>query len=242
MHQDILEYSDGDQKLIGQLIYKDKAAKNQPAIIVFPAFEGLSEFAINYAKQLADKGYVVFAADMYGDGKTSETIDGCIELITPFLKDRSLVRRRALLAHETLSKIDFIDNTKIGAIGFCFGGMCVLEAVRAGANIKAAVTAHGVLAKSDLPTEKISSSILILHGFKDPQVPPDSLKTFADEMEAENVDDWTFTFFGNGKHSFTDPKTGSFDAAKEKEMGREYNPIAAERTFRYAVDFFDELL
>jgi dienelactone hydrolase len=60
-------------------------------------------------------------------------------------------------------------------------------------------------------------------------------------MEESNVD-WTFTFFGNAKHSFTDPGTGSFDPAKEKKMGRVYDKTAAERTFRYGVDFFRETL
>ena len=242
MKQQPIEYLDNQDKLIGQLIHDDQQTVKRPSIILFPAFEGLGEFAIDYGHRLAEKGYVTFVADMYGEGKTADTIDGCMQLITPFLEDRRLVRRRAILAFETAIQLAPVDKDKIGSIGFCFGGMCALELARAGMPIKATVTAHGVLQPSDLPTENMAGKFLILHGFKDPQVPPTELINFAKEMEAANVEDWTFTFFGNAMHAFTDPKTGTFDAAKEVEMGRAYNEITAHRTFRYATDLFDEVL
>ncbi len=238
-----IDYFDDQQKLIGELFY-DEALSNtaQPAIILFPAFEGRGHFALAYAKKLAEKGYAVFVADMYGDAAVSDTIEGCFKLITPFLQDRSLVRRRALLAYQTVLQQKNINSKKIGAVGFCFGGMCVLELARSGADLKAGISMHGVLAKSNLPTSPIKSKILILHGYEDKQVPPTELQNFAKEMADADAKDWTFTFFGDAKHSFTDPKTGTFDANKEKEMGREYNRTAAERSFQYALDFFKEMI
>ncbi|MDF3054179.1 MAG: dienelactone hydrolase-related enzyme [Gammaproteobacteria bacterium] len=242
MKQHTIYYADENQPLVGQLFFDETTVEKKPGIIVFPAFEGLSEFALDYAKNIAAQGYVALAADIYGDGKTSETIDGCFSLITPFLKDRALVRRRAGLAFDLLTSQEIVDPEKIGAIGFCFGGMCALEVARSGANIKAIVSAHGILTKSDIPNESINGSLLILHGYQDPQVPPEALAPFAREMSAENVADWRFLFFGQGKHSFTDPKTGTFDSEQEAEMGREYNQIAANATWRYAIDFFEEKL
>lgn len=242
MKNETIEYLDGQQKLLGELFYDPTVTEQKPAIILFHAFEGRGSFTLDYANKLAEKGYVVFAADMYGDGKVADTIEGCFNLISPFLKDRNLTRRRAVLAYEAAIKQQSINKNKIGAMGFCFGGMCALELARSGADLKAAITAHGVLAKSDLETKPIKAKVLVLHGYKDPQVPPQQLQSFAEEMEQAKVDDWTFTFFGNAKHSFTDPKSGTYDAKKEKEMGREYNKIAAERSFRYAVDFFNEQL
>lgn len=242
MQQETIEYYDDKQKLIGQLIFDAKATQKKPIIIIFPAFEGIGEFSIEYGKRLAEAGFVSFVADMYGDGKSTDTIEGALELISPFLKDRELVRRRATLAFTTAAGIDQADSKHIGTIGFCFGGMCALEVARSGADLKALVSAHGVLKKSDLPTEPINAKLLILHGYKDPQVPPNSLTAFADEMEEANVNDWAFMFFGNAKHSFTDPKTGTFDAEKEAEMGREYDAFAAKNSFHFAVDFFKETL
>lgn len=241
MQSKTINYFDGEQKLIGELFFNDNLTQ-QPAIMIFPAFEGRSQFALDYAKRLAREGFTTFAVDMYGDAKTAHTIDGCYELIKPFLADRQLVRKRALLAYQALCEQAIVQHVKIGAIGFCFGGMCVLELARSGENLTAGVSAHGVLAKSELATHPIKTKLLILHGYKDKQVPPSQLTAFAHEMQEAHVADWTFTFFGHAMHSFTDPLTGTFDPAREAEMGREYNPIAAERTFRYALDFFQENL
>lgn len=241
MQQQTIDYYDGQSLLQGVLIDPD-STKEKPAVILFHSFEGRSEFTLEYGEKLAQNGYMVFVADMYGNATTAKTISGCFELITPFLQDRELVRRRAVLAYETLLKQNMVNPDKIGAMGFCFGGMCMLELARSGVKLKAGVSAHGALAKSDLVTHQIKSSLLILHGYKDPQVPPESLTEFALEMEASGVCDWTFTFFGDAKHSFTDPRTGTFDAVKEQEMGREYNARAADRTYRHAVNFFNEQL
>ena len=146
------------------------------------------------------------------------------------------------MAYEALLKQDGVNPNKIGAIGFCFGGMCVLELAREGVNLKAGVVMHGALAKSDLPTNAIQTKLLFLHGYKDPQIPPQSLTDLASELENSGVKDWSFMFFGDAKHSFTDSKTGTFDPVKEKEMGREYSQIAASRSYRYAIDFFKEVL
>lgn len=240
MNSKIIEYFDGSQALIGELFFEGQG--KQPTIIVFPAFEGRGSFAVNYAKDLVKQGFAAFVVDMYGDAEVAETIDDCFKLIGPFLQDRSLVRRRAQLAYDALIKETAVDANKLGAVGFCFGGMCVLELVRSGANLRAGVSMHGVLGKSDLPTLPFKTKLLILHGYQDPQVPPSSLQQFAEEMSSVQVYDWIFTFFGDAKHSFTDPKTGTFDPQKEVQMGRAYNEAAAKRSFRYAVDFFKEYL
>lgn len=242
MTQETIEYLDGSQKLLSELVYdKRQMAADKPAILVFPAFEGRGEFTLDYAKKFAEHGHPAMAVDVYGDGAVAKTIDECFQWVQPFLHDRSLVRKRALLAYKNLSQHPVMAQRKIAAIGFCFGGMCVLELARSGENLFAGVSAHGVLGKSELPTKNIKGKLLILHGYRDPQSPPDAFQKFAEEMDAANAPDWIFTFFSHAKHSFTDPRTGSFDAAREEKMGREYHQQSAERTLRYSLDFFAEI-
>lgn len=244
MHHENLEYFDGQQKLVGKLVYDEqgKGSQKRPAILVFHAFEGRNQFAIQYAENLAKQGYITLAADMYGDAVVADSIDKCMQLIQPFLQDRNLVRQRAKLAFSALSALPLVDNRKIGAVGFCFGGMCVLELARSGENLARAVSMHGVLNKSNLPTAAhIKSKFLILQGYCDPQVSPDSLQKFAEEMTAAGNPDWVYTFFSHAKHSFTDPKAGTLEPERESKMGREYHRMTAERSFRYALDFFAEM-
>ena len=211
------------------------ADKATATIVLFPAFEGRSEFLLDYAHKLNQQGFNTFAADIYGDAQTAETIEGCFDLVMPFIEDRAMVRRRSCLAVETVKVLKL--TPQLDVMGFCLGGMCALEVVRAGVEVRRAAVLHGVLAKSELPTETIKAKLLFLQGYQDPQVPPSQLTDIATELEQVGNTDWMFTFFGDGKHSFTDPLTGTLSPVQEKEMRREYNKTIAEQSFRYVVDF-----
>lgn len=242
MKTETIKYYDGEQLLVGEFIYPTNwDQKPLATVILFHAIEGRGDFVVDYAKKIADKGFITFVADMYGNGEATDSLKRGFELITPFLQDRNLVRRRALVAFDTVIKNPHVDKSKVSAIGFCFGGMCVLEVARSGANLYSGITLHGVLGKSDLPTHDIKSKLLILHGYRDPQVPPENLNLFANEIDAAKTKDWTFVFFGHAQHSYTDPKTGTFDPVKEKEMGRAYDPLAAKRAFNYVIEFLTEV-
>lgn len=236
-----IEYWDGSQKLIGEFVTPPHA-KNCPAVLLFPAFEGRSAFASQYAEKLAQLGFAVLIVDYYGDGRGSSNFDTCLEWYGPLGKDRALARRRACLAFKALSEQPMVDKNRIGGIGFCFGGTCLLEAIRAGESIQAAVCMHTAVAKSDLPTAAISTRLLVLQGYEDPQVPPAELAAFAQEMTNAGAKDWTYSFFGCTQHSYTDPKTGSFDPVREKAFGRAHNPIAAQHAFAMTVAFLQNNL
>lgn len=62
----------------------------------------------------------------------------------------------------------------IGAIGFCFGGMAVLDMARHNMGVKSVVSFHGSLTPipNDTNTENIGTKILIAHGHADRGIPP----------------------------------------------------------------------
>jgi len=230
-------YYDGSQKLMGTFFPNP----NRPLLILFPAFEGFSDFSLNYASFFQKNGYQVFIADMYGDRFCGKTLNDCFLKITPFLEDRSFVRKRALHAYEACTKLPSVDSSKIGSFGFCFGGMCALELARSGAPLTGIATIHGILKKSSLKTNKFNPKALVFHGMQDPQVPMESLQELYHEIKQHGTSTVNFMVFGEAKHSFSDPKTGSFDPQKEKQMGREYNQDAAALTQKQMLVFFNEL-
>jgi len=120
--------------------------------------------------------------------------------------------------------------------------MCALELARSGAEFKACATVHGILKKSELETKHIHPQVMILHGFLDPQVPKEDLFHLAEELSLANQNKWQFISFGDAKHAFSDPKTGSFDPAKEALMGREFNKDVALKTFDFLTYFFKKEL
>jgi hypothetical protein len=60
-------------------------------------------------------------------------------------------------------------------------------------------------------------------------------------MRQHHVADWNLVFFGEVAHSFTDPNTGSFDPLKEREIGRIFDKLAAERVKKWSKHFFQQI-
>uniref|UniRef100_A0A914XK89 Dienelactone hydrolase domain-containing protein n=1 Tax=Plectus sambesii TaxID=2011161 RepID=A0A914XK89_9BILA len=177
-----VEYHDGDYVLEGMLCYKegtDTANRRLPCVIVCHAFQGRSEFEVGKAVALAELGYVGFALDMYGKGVCGKTMEENRALLKPFIDDRlGLTLRRLKLAVEEVKKISFVDTNQLGAIGFCFGGVCVLDMARAGLGLKAVVSLHGLLDRPKGTPEPadsphIETKVQVLHGYDDPMVPPE---------------------------------------------------------------------
>lgn len=228
-----------DGHFIHQIYEPETAPKG--LILIFPAFEGWSEFLEQYATFFAEKGFVAVAVDYYGQRFSGQKLEDCMHMAGPFLKNRALVRERAISIFSHFQKL--YSGINVGAMGFCLGVRFVLELARTQKELKAAVGAHGLLAASELESlEKIESSILMMQGYNDPMVPTSQYIEFAAEMERHHVQDWNLVFFGKAQHSFTDPNTGSFDPVKEKAMGRAFDSIAASRVKKWAKNFFKQTL
>jgi dienelactone hydrolase len=209
-------------------------------VLLFPAFDGWSAFLEEYAAFFASKNMVCVAVDYYGQRQRGTTLEECFSLVTPYLQNRQIVRERATAIFHFFEKM--FPNLDIGAMGFCFGVQSVLELARTQQNLKVAIGAHGLLKSSELPTlETIKSHVLMLQGYSDPMVPPQECLDFAAEMRQHHVADWNLVFFGEVAHSFTDPNTGSFDPLKEREIGRIFDKLAAERVKKWSKHFFQQI-
>jgi dienelactone hydrolase len=116
------------------------------------------------------------------------------------------LRARGRAALATLAALPQVDTNRIGAIGFCFGGSVVLELARDGADLRAVVSFHGVLAtKLPAVSGRVKASVLVCTGADDPLAPPEQVKALEDEMRAAQVRDWQIISYGNTLHGFTNP-------------------------------------
>lgn len=220
----------------------DNNSGKRPAVLVAHAWRGQNDFAKQKAEALAEIGYVGIAIDLYGNGTTAKDDDEAFHLMLPLFLDRQLLRDRIAAALEMTKKFTYIDQESIGAIGFCFGGLAVIELLRSGATIKGAVSFHGLLGdKIDkynatlAPiSKKIHASLLILHGYKDPMTSQSDILAFQEEMTALDVD-WQMNIYGRALHAFTNPQ------AHNEAGGMVYNRQAAERSWKAMTNFFKEI-
>lgn len=230
-----IKYQDGNVVLEGLFAVDTSQTSKRPGIIVCHDWSGRNEFADNKAKKLADMGYVGFALDMYGNGQVGTTNDEKKALMSPLASDRAVLRTRVNAAYEAIKKISEVDPSKIGIIGFCFGGLCALDLARSGVDLKATVSFHGQLTKpSHLADKKILSKILVLHGHDDPMVPPEQVLEFEKEMTGAQVD-WQVHVYGGTQHAFTNPQ------AHDASLGLVYNSLAEKRSWLAMTNLFNEV-
>jgi dienelactone hydrolase len=230
-----VEYMDGTTKLKGFLVSDPSQSGKRPAILVFPEWWGLNDYAKSRATQLAQMGYIAFAVDMYGDAKTTTKADEAQAFTKPFYTDPALTRSRAKAALDTLLKQPNVDAGKVGAIGYCFGGTCALELARSGADLKAVVAFHaGLDTKNPADAKNIKGKVLVCTGGADGMVGPDKREAFIKEMEDAKVN-YQINVYSGAKHAFTNPDAGKFGIP-----GIAYDKQADERSWREMQELFND--
>jgi dienelactone hydrolase len=231
----LIEYRDGDTLLEGYLAAPAGSHNNIPAVIIAHDWSGKNKFSCGKADKMAELGYAGFALDMFGKGKSGTTKEEKSALIQPLVSDRATLLKRILAAYETVKNLPGIDAGRIAAIGFCFGGLCVLDLARSGAPLAGVISFHGLLsAPANSDDQKIRAKILALHGYDDPMVPPDAVITFANEMTSKGAD-WQVHLYGNTMHAFTNPE------AHDPGFGTVYQQTADKRSWQSMLDFFGEI-
>tara|TARA_B100000953_G_scaffold260170_1_gene225492 strand:+ start:905 stop:1615 length:711 start_codon:yes stop_codon:yes gene_type:complete len=230
-----IDYYDGDTILEGYIAYTESDSQ-KPLVLVSHDWSGRREFACKAAERIAEVGYVGFALDMYGKGVFGA--DGDVELnsslMNPLASDRAKLRQRINAALVAGRNIPQVDMTRVAAMGYCFGGMCVLELARSGADVQGVVSIHGIFASGDEPNEEIKASVLCLHGHEDPMVPPEQVLDFEAEMTEAGVD-WQIHAYGGTMHAFTNP------AANNPDFGTVYNEMAEKRAYQALTNFLEEI-
>jgi dienelactone hydrolase len=232
--QDIEYHADG-ARLVGYYVVDDAIAGRRPGILVAPEGGGLSDQTRTIAGRLAGLGYAAFAMDYYGDGKPLSDMNDIMPRLGVFMADPSKIRARAEAALAVLASQSEVDEGRLAATGYCFGGTTVLELARGGANLKAVVGFHSGLATVRPQDAKaITARVLVCIGADDPIIPPEQRAAFEKEMTEGGVD-WRMTLYGGAGHSFTSPSVGALN-----RPGFEYHRPSDERSWRAMRDLFDE--
>lgn len=229
------EYPHENLTLKGFVAKPKDCIRPRPAVLIAPDWQGRNAFACEKAIKLAEMGYFGFALDMYGDGRLGRDKTENRALMTPVRENRPLLLARMNAALQALRSIDGVDKKNIAAIGYCFGGLCVLDLARGGADLKGVVSFHGLLNAPDIkPEPAIQAKVLVLHGHLDPLVPDEQIKAFTEEMTRRQVD-WQIHIYGQAAHSFTNPE------AHDDEMGLRYHALTEQRSWQNTRLFLNEL-
>lgn len=231
-----VSYMHGGAALEGYLAYDDAISGKVPGVLVVHEWWGLNDYARGRAKQLAQLGYVAFAVDMYGKGKSTQHPDQAGAWMKEVNSNMGAWQKRANAGLEILKRQPQVDPHRIAAIGYCFGGATVQVLAYSGADLKGIVSFHGSLVPpSEAQAKQTKAKFLICHGAQDPMNNPEALSRYVVALNASTID-WQLIALGNTRHSFTNP-----DAGKHGMAALAYNPASDRRSWQYMRSFFDEI-
>lgn len=231
-----IAYEHENTALAGYLAYENSFRGKRPAIMVVHEWWGLNDYARKRAKQLAGMGYVAFAVDMYGAGKTTQHPGQAGQLSKEVTRNRDLWQKRALAGLEVLMQQPQTDPERIAAIGYCFGGGTVQQLAYAGADIQAVVSFHGSLQEPPAGTSKrTAAKFLICHGAADPLIKPETLPPYLDAMAGSGLD-YQVVVYSKAKHGFTNPDAGRYNIPA---LG--YDANADQRSWAHMKLLFEEI-
>lgn len=221
----------------GVITWEDEVETQRPGVLVCPNILGQKEADNQKAEDLAKLGYVALACDVFGQGrrKTRES-SNVSEYMDELDADRGLLRDRLAASLAALRGFASVDPARVAAIGFCFGGKCVLDMARAGLPILGGVSFHGVYDRPDYANvDPITAKLLICHGWEDPLCPPDTMVALGQELTAGKAD-WQIHAYGHAGHAFTDTS-----APAGRTPGFGYDENADRRSWKAMSDFLAEL-
>ena len=234
-----VEWQVGGETFSGRLVYDTEGDARRPGLVLVPNWMGVTDDAVERAKQVAGDDYVVLVADVWGKGKQPKD-SGEAGKAAGALRgaDRSALRARGQAAVDALKAQAGkapLQADRIGALGFCFGGSTVLELARSGVALAGVVSLHGGLAPGANSTTaaKIAAPVLVLNGADDKAVGDADIVAFEQEMDAAGAD-WQFVDFSGAVHCFAEPTAGNDPASNCR-----YDARAAKRAYRMVDDFFE---
>ncbi|QNE30624.1 carboxymethylenebutenolidase [Sphingomonas sp. NBWT7] len=221
----------------GVVAWEDEVETPRPGVLVCPNILGQKESDNQKAEALAKLGYVALACDVYGQGKrtTRESPDAGLYM-NQMNADRALLRDRLAASLDALRGFGAVDAARVAAVGFCFGGKCVLDMARSGLPILGGVSFHGVYDRPDyanVPT--MEAKLLICHGWEDPLATPEQMVALGRELTDAHAD-WQIHAYGNAGHAFTDTAL-----VKPAAPGVAYDERADRRSWKAMADFLAEL-
>jgi dienelactone hydrolase len=233
--EQVIDYSDGTVNCKGWFCYDDAYTAPLPAVLISHAWGGRDEFVERKGRRIAWHGYACFALDMYGDAKRGKSTEENAALMQPFMQDRAMLARRIQAGLTALRAQPQVDAKRVAAIGFCFGGLCVLDLARSGADIRGVVSFHGLLKALPQPSKaKIRARILVLHGNDDPMAPTEDVLALQKELTQAQAD-WQIHLYGGTMHAFTNPD------ANNPAMGTVYKEEADRRSWHTLMNFLEEV-
>lgn len=238
LKEDNITYTGDSVTMNGYVVYDENKEGPRPAVLVVHEWWGLNDYAKRRARELAGLGYIAMAVDMFGNGKQADNPDSAGKYTTPFYQNPQKAKARFDAALEKLKTYSQTDATKIGAIGYCFGGAQVVNMAKLGDDLKGVVSFHGSLTVVPANKDLLKAAILVCHGADDKFVPASEVEQFKHQMDSIGAD-YTVKIYPGATHAFTNPDATA--AGQKFNLPIAYNAAADTASWNEMKTFFGKV-
>jgi len=197
---------------------------NYPGVVMIHEWWGLNDNIKEMADKLASHGYVVLAVDLY-DGEIATTSEQARELISAY--DSEYGKQNMNSAVSMLN--DNYSTTKIGSVGWCFGGAQSLNLALDNENMDATVIYYGSLVTD---TEKLSAiqwPVLGIFAGLDRGISVDTVSEFESSLNELGIENHIY-IYPDVDHAFANPS------------GERYAPEESKDAWTQTISFLDSNL
>lgn len=239
LKSEIVKYTVDSLTMESYVVYDENIVGSRPAILIIPEWWGLNEYAKRRANELAELGYYAMAVDMYGFGRQANNPQEAGAMAGPFYKNPMMTKAHFGGALKYIKTNAQVDTSKIGAMGYCFGGAVVLNVARLGEDLKGVVSFHGSLLGTPFNKNLLKAKVLVLHGQADQFVPATEVATFKQQMDSIGAS-YNLISYPGATHAFTNPDATA--TGKKFNIPIAYNATADSASFDEMKKFFSEVL
>jgi carboxymethylenebutenolidase len=220
-----MSYESPKGKIDGYLA-RPKSKGKRPAVLVIHENRGLNPHLEDVARRLAVEGFLAYAVDLLSLlGGTPPSEDAARELHPKMNQDDAVV---ALVAATAFLKTHAESAAKVGAVGFCFGGLMINRLAASSPDLDAGVAYYG----RQVPAAQVPAikAALLLHYAENDEAVNAGIAAYEAALKANNKKYTIHTYPGT-QHAFNND-TG----------GARYNKAAADLAWGRTLAFFKENL
>ena len=217
-----IKYQFEGMEYVGYVAKPKVISGKLPGVLVVHEWWGQTDYPRKRADMLAELGYIAMAVDMYGGRKTAAHPKDAGTFYNAVMSDAKIMNGRFNAALKAFHTVKELDQGKLAAIGYCFGGSVVLDMAKQGINLKGVVSFHGGL-NTPTPAKKgqLLTPMLVLTAFEA------QVKAAGGTIEV--------VVYPHAQHGFTNPEATAL--GKKLEMPISYNAEADKASWTKMQEF-----
>lgn len=193
-----------------------------PAVVVIHEAFGLNDNIRDITRRFAREGYVALGVDLFAGRNQMVCMFRFFGgMLTNSLEHGGIRDLKASLTH--LSGLPFVNNERVGAVGYCMGGSFAIAWAAADSRLKAIAPYYGM---NPRPLEAVRRLCPVVGSYPDPDFTTGAGRKLDEVLDGFNIEH-DIKVYSGARHSFFN------------DQGRSYNAEAANDSWERVLRFFE---